>query len=120
MIELTGRLLMSFAKQLAAKRKERGLTQQVLADAVGIHVTQLRRYEAGSSQPTVEVLRKLALALHTSADALLFDPDERGPHDELKLKFEAVEAMGDEEKRVVVSLIDAYIKKHRMERVLAQ
>jgi len=120
MIELSGYLLMSFAKRLAAKRKERGLTQQAVADAVGIHVTQLRRYEAGSSQPTVEVLRKLAIELHTSADALLFEPDERGPHDELRLKFEAVEAMADDERKVVVSLIDAYIKKHRMERVLAQ
>jgi len=91
-----------------------------MADAVGIHVTQLRRYEAGSSQPTVEVLRKLSIELNTSADALLFDHDERGPHDELKLKFEAVEAMNDDENMVVSSLIDAYIKKHRMERVLAQ
>lgn len=39
---------------------------------------------------------------------------------DLKLKFKAVEAMDDYEKMVVASLIDAYIKKHRMERVLAQ
>ena len=92
----------------------------VLANGVGVHVTQLRRYEAGSSQPTVEVLRKLAIELHTSADALLFEKDERGPHGDLRLKFEAVEAMDDDEKMIVASLIDAYIKKHRMERVLAQ
>lgn len=119
-MELEGLLLMGFGQRLSMIRKEYGLTQQVLADAAGIHVTQLRRYEAGTSQPTVEVLRKLALALHTSADALLFDQEERGPHNELKLKFEAVEAMSDEDRRVIASLIDAYIKKHQIENVLAR
>ena len=35
-----------FPERLAAFRKARGQTQQGLADAVGVHVTQLRRYEA--------------------------------------------------------------------------
>ena len=53
---------MDFAHRLAAVRKERGLTQQTLADHVGIHVTQIRRYEAGTNQPTLDVLRALAVA----------------------------------------------------------
>jgi ribosome-binding protein aMBF1 (putative translation factor) len=32
-----------------AERLERGMTQGTLAEHVGIHVSQLRRYEAGSS-----------------------------------------------------------------------
>ncbi len=81
---------------------------------------QIRRYEGGTSQPTLEVLCKLAIALSVSADVLAFSEDERRPRGEQILKFEAVEGMEDEEKRVMVSLIDAYIKKHRMERLLAQ
>lgn len=30
-----------------------------LAVAIGVHVTQLRRYEADTNQPTLEVLRAL-------------------------------------------------------------
>jgi transcriptional regulator with XRE-family HTH domain len=119
---MTQRLIfeMDFPERLATLRKERGLTQLALGEAAGVNVSQIRRYEGGTSQPTLEVLRKLAIALSVSADVLLFDKDERGPRGELMLKFEAVEGMEDEEKRVVVSLIDAYIKKHRMERLLAQ
>lgn len=54
---------MIFSKQLAAIRKERGYTQQALADKIGIHVTQIKRYEAGAAQPTLEVFRYIVLAL---------------------------------------------------------
>ena len=110
---------MNFSDRLAAFRKQRGLTQQALADRVGVHVIQIHRYEAGSSQPSLEVIKKLAVALSVTTDGLLFEEEERGPDDDLRLKFEAVSSMGDEDKRVIASLIDAYIKKHQMERVLA-
>jgi transcriptional regulator with XRE-family HTH domain len=111
---------MAFPDKLAALRKERGLTQQQLADRVGVHVIQIRRYERSASQPTLEVIRQIALALSVSADALIFDQEERGPDEELRLKFEAVRAMTDEDKRIIASLLDAYIKKHQIEHVLAR
>jgi transcriptional regulator with XRE-family HTH domain len=115
-----GLMTMEFPQRLAVLRKEKGITQQALADAVSIHVTQLRRYEAGTSQPTLAVLRKLAMALSVSADVLLFDADERGPHDELRLKFEALETMNEQDRKVISSLIDAFIKKHQIEHVLGR
>ena len=54
----------------AELRKQRSLTQQALADRVGIHAVQLRRYESGSSQPTLEVIRKLAVALSVSGEVV--------------------------------------------------
>lgn len=115
-----GLMAMEFPQRLAALRKEKGLTQQVLADAVGVHVTQLRRYEAGTSQPTLAVLRKLAVALSVSADVLLFEAEERGPHDDLRLQFEALEAMSEQDRSVIASLIDAFIKKQQIEHVLGR
>ena len=53
---------MDFFERLATSRNERGMTQGTLAEHVGIHVSQLRRYEAGSSSPTLDVLRKLAIS----------------------------------------------------------
>jgi len=46
---------LDFPQHLAALRKQRTLTQQALADRIGVHVVQLRRYESGSSQPTLDV-----------------------------------------------------------------
>ena len=83
---------MSFSERLVALRKQRGLSQRALAESVGVHLTQVQRYEAGSGQPTLDVVRRLAIALSVSADMLVFDPQERGPQDDdLKLIFEAVE-----------------------------
>jgi len=105
-----------FHLRLAALRKERGLTQQALADRIGGHVQQLKRYEAGSSQPTLEVIRNLATALSVTSDQLLFGKDERGPDEDLRLQFEAVSRFDEEEKRVVRSLLEGMILKHEARR----
>jgi transcriptional regulator with XRE-family HTH domain len=83
-------LTMSFSIRLAALRKEFGFTQQQIADKIGMHLSPLKRYEAGASQPTIDVFRRIALALNISADVLLFETNERGPDDRLKLQFEAL------------------------------
>lgn len=113
---LNGLATLEFPERLAWLRKEKSLTQKALAEAVGIHVTQLRRYEAGTSQPALDILKKLAVALSVSADLLLFDKDERGPDEDLRLQFEAVSRMSAAEKRVVKELIEGMILKHEARR----
>jgi len=107
---------MDFPQRLATLRKERALTQQALAEHVGVHVSQIRRYEAGESTPTLDVLRKLAIALSVSADTLVFDKDERGPDDDLRLQFEATQRLTDEEKRVVKTVIESILLSHEAKR----
>ena len=79
-------------------------------------ITQMKRYEAGSSQPTLEVIRKLSQALRVSADELLFGTTERGPDEDLRLQFEAVSRFYDEEKKVVRSVLEACILTHEARR----
>jgi transcriptional regulator with XRE-family HTH domain len=105
-----------FPQRLADLRKRHSLTQAQLAERVGIHVVQLRRYEAGTSQPTLDVIRKLATALQASADMLLFGKDERGPDDDLRMQFEAITRFDEEEKRVIRSLLEGMILKHEARR----
>lgn len=101
---------MSFAKRLVSLRKVNQMTQQQMASAAQVHVSQIRRYEAGESQPTLEVLRNIAMALHISADMLVFNDDERGPHsDELKLFFEAVDQFSEQEQEIAKVLIESLI-----------
>lgn len=112
-------LSMSFQDRLAALRKEKKLTQQVLADQVGVHVVQIRRYEAGDAQPTLEVIRKLAVALSVSADSLIFDKDERGPGDDFRMQFEALNRFTPDEKKVVKQLLDSLILQHTANQLAA-
>lgn len=111
-IQPTTFLTMNFSKRLSTLRKERKLTQQVLADKVGVHISQIRRYEAGDTQPTLDIIRKLAIALAVSADLLVFDKDERGPDEELRLQFEAICEFTAEEKQVTKALLESLILRH--------
>lgn len=105
---------MEFSERLSVLRKARGLTQQALADAVNLAVLQIRRYEGGSSQPTLEVIRRLAIVLGVSADMLVFDEQERGPTDALRYQFETVSRMSAHEQEVVRELLDALIVKNQV------
>lgn len=103
----------NFAGRLAAARKSQSLTQPQLAEGSGAHVTQIRRYEAGTSQPTFDVLRVLALALSVSADSLLFDDEERVPKNQsLRLKLEAVDQFTPEEQEHVGAFIEGALLRH--------
>jgi len=114
--ELIEFLTMALSEHLVEIRKQRGMTQQTLANEAGVHVTQLRRYEAGTAQPTADVLRRLAIALRTSADALLFDEDERGPDDDLRLQFEAASRLDPAGKEIVKEVVEGIIMKHDAKR----
>lgn len=107
---------MAFPDRLARLRKDKGLTQQALADQVGMHVIQIHRYEAGSSQPTLEAIRKLAVALSVSADELVFDRDERNPDEDLRLQFEAITRFDPEERKVAKALLESLILRHEARR----
>jgi transcriptional regulator with XRE-family HTH domain len=109
-------LTMDFATRLIAARRERGLTQQALADRVGVHVTQVRRYEAGTNAPNLDVLRNIAVALNVTIDSLAFDEDERGPDDDLRLAFEATMHLDPDERAMVKGLIEAVLLKHEAKR----
>ena len=105
-------ITMDFGKRLAALRKERAMTQLTLAERVGCHVTMIRRYEVNETQPTLEVIRKLAIALSVSADTLVFEGMERGPDEDLRLQFEALNQFSSEEKKVVRVLLESLILRH--------
>lgn len=109
-------LAMKFPERLAALRKEKGYTQQTLADSAGVHLTQIQRYENGAVQPTLDVIRRLAVALSVSADVLIFDKSERDPDEDLRLQFEAVSRMSAPDKKIVKALLEGMILKHEAKR----
>ncbi len=108
----------AFSERLGQLRKGRGLTQQGLADLAGVHLTQIQRYEAGTAQPTLDVMKKLAIALSAITDWLLFEEDERGPDDELKLQFEAVRQFGEEDRKTALEVLEGLILKHQAKRMM--
>ena len=104
---------MDFGQRLAALRRERDLTQAVLAERAGIHPSQLHRYEAGTAQPTLDVLRRLAVALSVSTDSLVFADDVRTlVEDRLRAAFETTMHLSEHEQAVIAEVIEAFTAAH--------
>ena len=56
---------------IAQLRKDKGLTQQGLADQLEVTRKAVSRWETGRGYPDIELLPKLAQALHVSVQELL-------------------------------------------------
>jgi hypothetical protein len=61
------------------------------------------------------VFRKIVLVLNVGADTMLFDGDERGPDDELRLQFEAIYGFDALENRFS-EVLEGLILKHEAKR----
>ncbi len=114
---------MSFGKNLARFRKEKGLTQEDLVKHSGVAISQIRRYEADKSSPTLEVITKLAKALGVSLDELVFDKTTgvaagKIMDRELLEQFEMVSALEEEERQAVKRILEGIIVKNQVERML--
>ena len=112
-------MTMSFSTRFVQLRKDHRLTQQEMADRVGMHITQVKRYESEQAQPSIEILKKIAIAFNVTTDWLIFEDGERDLPKQLQLKFEAVSQMSKEDQRTIQSLIDGMILKHTANQLAA-
>ena len=85
------------------------ITKMALAEQVG----RSGAMKTAKSQPTLDAIRRVFVAPGVSADMLLFEKDERGPDEELKLQFKAVSRLDPEEK-VIRSVIESIILRNTM------
>lgn len=60
-----------FCKKLRETRMKRKMTQQKLADSVGLALRSYQCYEQGVREPSLDMLVKLADALEVPTDYLL-------------------------------------------------
>ncbi|MBD1373881.1 helix-turn-helix transcriptional regulator [Hazenella sp. IB182357] len=67
---------MSFADKLKKRRKALGITQQTLADELGVSHTTVSKWESGNFDPDTSTLKKIANYLHVSIDYLLENENE--------------------------------------------
>ena len=65
-----------FSDRLRSLRNSKGLSQKVLAEAMGITEAGYQNYEVGRRLPTFEKLLAICNALDCSADYLLGRTDE--------------------------------------------
>ena len=62
---------MNFKENLRQIRRIKGLTQEELAEMIGVTKFAIRHYEQGQTEPKFELLEKIKIALECSYDDLL-------------------------------------------------
>ena len=66
-----------FSDRLRFCRRQRGLTQEQLAEAMGVSVAAVSKWELGRSYPDLDMLLRLCDALHATPDQLLYPPERQ-------------------------------------------
>ncbi len=64
---------MGFKENLRTLREAKGLTQAAAAEVAGVAFRSYQNWEAGSREPRIDALKKLAEGLGVSVDELLAD-----------------------------------------------
>ncbi len=115
---------MDFRDRLKQARATKNLSQNELATLVGVHVTNISRYERGENRPTTDVLTKLANALDTTADYLMSGStseaaDSNISDKELLTLFKKVSSLPGDKKKVVKEFLEAFVFRTDVQERLA-
>jgi transcriptional regulator with XRE-family HTH domain len=107
---------MEFKDRLKQARLKKGLSQSELCKLLGIHVTNISRYERGENKPTTEVLTKIANALDITTDFLMDGSIDDKAKDaisdkELLSLFQRLAVLSNEKKSIIKEVIDAFLIK---------
>lgn len=115
----------AFGRRLRDLRTQKKWSQQHLADELGMGIAQITRYERGLSQPTLEVIKKVATLFRVSADELVFERGTAGAAEAvikgaLLERFEKISHLPDADQRVVLYLLDAVIARADLTALVAR
>jgi transcriptional regulator with XRE-family HTH domain len=100
--------MMQFAKNLRELRAKENITQEVLAEKIGVSRQMVARYESGENYPEMDKAIEIAKVLHCGLDDLVNGKDFAKrfsplPTQNISLKVEK-EKMAKKDKRVYVIL----------------
>lgn len=95
---------MNFGDKLKALRTSQKLTQQQLADRIGVSKSVVSYYESGDRYPSYDVLIGVAHVFHTTTDYLL---------DIKKEKVIDVSGLSDDDIAVVRTVAEALKRKYQ-------
>ena len=90
-------------------RMEKHLSQEELAEMVGITPTHLKHIESEHRKPSLEVLWKLVLILHISLDNLVFPKPEEKSTEQIRAE-NIVNQLNTKQLRAAVVVLDEILK----------
>ena len=102
---------------------DNNLSQEVFASQIGVHVTNLSKYERSKSVPSLEIAEKMAAALDISIDVLVYGRQNEKARiqisdNELLSLFNKTQSLNDDQKKTVVDLLSAFLLKANLTKQL--
>lgn len=109
----------SFGKKLRECRENKGLSQSQLAKLLNTNHSIIGKYERDEVKPTVDVIKKLAEELNTTAGFLLGETQEINVFkDPAMLKrLNDIESMDNEDKNHILYVLDSFIKATKIKSI---
>ena len=105
-----------YGRHLAELREAAGLTQQTLAERLGVHQSNIAFWERWDKPPRGEVLPKLADALGVSIDTLLGvtppKPKRQAAKGRLQRVFENASKLPRRQQEKVAEFVEAFVVQH--------
>jgi|SRR5690606_32129932 len=112
---------MNIGERIKAVRKTKDVSQQDVADRIGINRVQYNRIETGKSEPTVPVLERIAEALEVNVVDFFNDDNiiEVNSYDKsIAEKVKLIEQLDDTQKKSIFNFIDTAIANKRLKDTL--
>ena len=101
-------------ERLSVLRKRKGLSQESLAQAMGISRKQITDYETGRVHMNDEMIIRFALMLKVSTDTLLGLKEFDFPVEKYNLRFtkrlRELEELPEPKKRAIIKVLDELVK----------
>lgn len=109
-------MYISFGDRITLLRKKKKLTQEQLAEQVGISAMELSDYEGDAASPPLKVAVRIADTLDTSLDFLACRVDEQPSLQLLKWSAE-IDNLSDSTKKVMFEAIDVLIRQDKVKEI---
>lgn len=100
----------SIGKRIRKIRKAKGLSQEQLAEKIGISVTHMSHIETGNTKLSLPVFVELATVLEVHTDDLLYDANKVNRSQSI----EAIVSLLDNCSTVQIKIIEDIIKASKM------
>lgn len=99
--------MIDIGNRIRKYRQQLNLTQQQLAQKIGVRNSVISFYEVGDRVPSTAVIKNLAIALHVSTDLLLGMKSNKSVN---------VDGLTDDEIAAVITMVDTMRNSHKKER----
>lgn len=104
---------MSLGKNIEDRCKQLGISIKELSELSGVSYTTLRDIVADKSSPSIDKVKNIAFALHTTIDRIVYGEDELNEEDELKMLFMEISKMKSENKKTARNMLKALIVQNK-------